>query len=183
VSFSLKSLPRCLRLLSARLWPAAASAEQKKKTLAAGAFLAVFLIALTAYLIGGRERMHCVIFFPETAAEELSGEPRSIYRQDTLSANIQALVNEMVLGPMDIRHANMFPRTTRVRSVFVRDGAAYIDFSEEVIFLGSENKTSFEELMSAVNRTVLFNFHTISRIVITIGGQEPGSPPYRPKKQ
>jgi hypothetical protein len=146
-----------------------------------GAFFLIFLAALVFFLGEGRTRINSIIFFPEPAQEGITGEPRRIYRQDTLEGNVRLLVREMLLGPMDIRHTNIFPPNTRLRSVFVRGGAAYLDFSPEIIFLDSQTRLSFDELLSAVRRTVLFNFRQLSGVIITVNGQIPGAGPYFPQ--
>ncbi|MDR3201108.1 MAG: GerMN domain-containing protein [Spirochaetales bacterium] len=131
----------------------------------------------------GRSRINGLIFFPEPALKGISGEPRRMYRRDTLEENIRLLVREMILGPMDIRHTNMFPPNTRVRSVFVRNDTAYLDFSPEIIFLDSQMRLSFDELISAVQRTVLFNFRQLSGVVVTVNGQIPGVASFFPQEE
>ncbi|MCL1817723.1 MAG: GerMN domain-containing protein, partial [Spirochaetaceae bacterium] len=145
-----------------------------------GAFVLVFLIALVFFLFDGRTRINGVIFFPEPAQTGLSGEPRRIYRQETLEGNVRLLVREMLLGPMDIRHMNIFPPNTRLKSVFVRGAAVYLDFSPEILFLDTHTRLSFDELLAAVRQTVLFNFRQLADVIITINGQEPGYPSFFP---
>jgi hypothetical protein len=151
---------------------------QKNILVSAGAFFLLFLAALIFFLKDGRGVINCVIFFPEPAQQGLTGEPRRIRRQENLEKNVLSLVREMVLGPMDIRHTNMFPRDTRIRSVFVRRGTAYLDFSPDIIFPGGEIKMSFDELLSAIRKTVLFNFRQLSDVIITVDGQLPGVASY-----
>jgi hypothetical protein len=147
---------------------------QKNILVSAGAFFLLFLIALIFFLKDGRSLINCIIFFPEPAYSGVTGEPRRIYRQETPEKNLLFLVREMVLGPMDIRHTNIFPRNTRIRSVFVRGGTAYLDFSPDIIFTGGEVKMSFDELLAAIRKTVLFNFRQLSDVIITVDGQLPG---------
>jgi hypothetical protein len=148
-----------------------------------GAFFLVFLAALVFFMKEGRTHINGMIFFPEPAQEGITGEPRRIYRQDSLEGNVRLLVREMLLGPMDIRHTNIFPPNTRLQSVFVRHGAAYLDFSPEIIFLDSQTRLSFDELLSAVRRTVLFNFRQLSDVIITVNGQMPGVASYFPRAE
>jgi hypothetical protein len=77
----------------------------------------------------------------------------------------------------------MFPPNTRVRSVFVRNDTAYLDFSPEIIFLDSQMRLSFDELISAVQRTVLFNFRQLSGVVVTVNGQIPGVASFFPQEE
>jgi hypothetical protein len=156
------------------------SGVQKNILVSAGAFFLLFLAAMIFFFIEGRAWINCIIFFPESAREGVTGEPRRIQRRDALEKNVELLVREMILGPMDIRHSNMFPHNTRLRSVFVRDEAAWLDFSPEILFLDSHIRLSFDELLAAVRRTVLFNFRELSSVVITIDGQLPGYPSFLP---
>ena len=152
----------------------------KNILVSAGAFCLAFLIALTIFLVEGRTQISSIIFFPEPTLEGVTGEPRRIYRQETLAGNVRLLIREMLLGPMDIRHTNMFPPNTRIRSVFIRGDTAYLDFSPDIIFLDSQMRLSFDELVSAIRHTVLFNFRQLSEVVITVGGQVPGAVSYLP---
>jgi hypothetical protein len=154
------------------------SSAQKNILVSSGAFFLLFLTALVFFFIEGRARINCIIFFPESAQTGVTGEPRRIYRQDTLEKNVGLLVREMILGPMDIRHINMFPRDTRLSSVFVRNGIAYLDFSPEILFSDNQIRLSFDGLVDAVRRTVLFNFRQLSGVVITLDGQLPGVAPF-----
>ena len=156
------------------------SNNQKNVFVSVGAFVLIFLISGIFFLAEGRKHINCTIFFPEPAQKGITGEPRRIYRQKTLEKNVLYLAREMTLGPMDIRHANMFPPNTRVRSVFVRNNVAYLDFSSEIIFFDSQMRLSFDELLSAIRQTVLFNFRQLSDVMITIDGQVPGVTCYFP---
>jgi hypothetical protein len=151
------------------------SGAQKNILVSCGAFFLLFLAAMIFFFNEGRTRINCIIFFPQSAREGLTGEPRRIYRQGSAEENVGLLVREMILGPMDIRNTNMFPQNTRLRSVFVRDAVAYLDFSPEIIFFDNRTRLSFDELLAAVHRTVLFNFRELSSLVITIDGQIPGT--------
>ncbi|MDR1626021.1 MAG: GerMN domain-containing protein [Spirochaetia bacterium] len=155
------------------------SGAQKNILASSGAFFLLFFGALAFFLWEGRARINCLIFFPESAQEGLTGEPRRIHRQDSPERNVELLVREMMLGPMDIRHTNVFPQGTRLRSVFVRDAAAYLDFSPEILFPDNQIRLSFEELMAAIRRTVLFNFRELSGVVVTVNGQLPGTPSFQ----
>ena len=156
--------------------------QNKSILVSAGAFVLVFLIALVFFLVEGRTRINGLIFFPEPARRGISGEPRRVYRQKTMEDNVQLLVREMLLGPMDIRHTNIFPQNTRLKSVLVRGSAVYIDFSPEILFLDAHTYLSFDELLAAIRQTVLFNFRKLTDVIITINGQEPGHPSFFPQK-
>ena len=159
------------------------SFSRRKNIMAsAGAFVLVFLVTLVFFLVEGRTRINGVIFFPEPTRKGLSGEPRRFYRQETLEGNVRLLVREMLLGPMDIRHTNIFPPNTSLKSVFVRDGAAYLDFSPDILFLDTHARLSFDELLAAVRQTVLFNYRQFADVIITINGQMPGYPSFFPKE-
>jgi len=153
---------------------------RKNILVSAGAFFLVFLVSFVVFLIEGRSRMNSIIFFPEPVLEGVTGEPRRLPRQKTPEGNARLLINEMILGPMDIRHTNIFPHNTRLRSVFIRHETAYLDFSPDIIFLDSKMRLSFDELVSAIRQTVLFNFRQLSHVVITVNGQIPGVASYLP---
>lgn len=144
----------------------------------AAVFFGFFLTAVGFYIADGYTKNKHLIFFPEPARHNVTGETRIIHRQSSMEDDVLLLVKEIVLGPMDIRHTGVLPKNTKVRSVMVRDRTAYLDFSFDVLFLAEEVNMSFDESLSAVRKTILFNFRKLEDVIITIDGQIPGVPSF-----
>jgi hypothetical protein len=123
-----------------------------------------------------------MLFFPEHITGNLSGEVRTVIRNSSLEETLGALVREIVLGPMSVKHARVFPSATKIRSVVLRDHRVYLDFSSDILFLGDDVKISFEESVRAVERAVRYNYPGLTGIVVTIEGRIPGSPPFLPNE-
>lgn len=154
---------------------------KKNIVITSGLFAGLFLFAFVAFVIDGFSGERRLLFFPEHGSGKVSGETRRIVKYGTLEENIDLFVQEIVLGPMEIRHARVLPPGTRIRSVLVREKTAIMDLSADVLFLGDEVKLSLEESLKVVKRSVLFNFRNLRDMVITVEGQLPGEPSYFPK--
>ncbi len=140
-----------------------------------GALLAVLLLSLVVFLFVGSRQTEVVLFFPNYANHRLSGEERFVPRHAALSQGIETAVNELILGPEQLRHDRALARETRVRALFAKGHTAFIDLSAGILFPAESVSVSFEESLQAIRRTVLFNFPSIKHVVITIEGEEPQS--------
>jgi hypothetical protein len=145
-------------------------------------FLGLFLFSFLLFTIKNFSKEKRLLFFPEHINRNLSGEVRTVVRSRSVEETVGNLVQEIILGPMIVNHARVFPSAAKIRSVVLRNKTAYLDFSADVLFLGEDVKISFEESVRALERAVLFNFPGISRIAVTIEGRLPGGPPFFPNE-
>ena len=153
--------------------------DMKKSALvSASIFVGILFVSLVFFLVDNLFTEKLLIFFPEHSGGRIAGEARTVVKQDSIEGDIELLVEEIILGPADIRHAGVLPRNTKVRSVVVREGAAYLDLSSDAIFLGEEVKMSFDEAVATVKKAVLFNSRRLRNVMITVDGQLPGEPLY-----
>lgn len=74
-----------------------------------------------------------MFFFPQYKASMVAGESRNLPVRDDLEGNIELLVDEILLGPIEVTNERLFAEGTKLRTVMVRDKTAYIDLSIEAV--------------------------------------------------
>jgi hypothetical protein len=138
----------------------------------------LFVFSLFVYLIFSDREVERILFFPGNLSGEISGEPRVLEDKGAQEENIRRLIQELILGPLSILHAQIMPKETKIQVLMFRKGDVYIDFSNDVLFPTNETPLTFAEAMEALKKTLFFNFTSIDDIHITVDGQIPFSPPY-----
>ena len=121
-------------------------------------------------------RAERVLFFPGQVDPTLQGESRVVPRYGNTERDIEVLISEIFLGPVDLSRTRVVDKQSRVNSVIVRDRTVYIDINPETMFLQERLPLSLEEAFSAIGHTIGYNFRGIHNIVITVGGQLPQQP-------
>ena len=150
-----------------------------KNLLIAGILLVgSFLFSLGAFIIERYDVEKRLLFFPEHIQRNLSGEVRIVIKHNSLEENIDIFLREVILGPMDIKNGRLLSPDTRVKSVILRDGIAYIDFSSGILIINEEVKIGFDESLVCLKKTLLFNFTRLKDVVFTVEGQVPGQPAF-----
>lgn len=120
-----------------------------------------------------------ILIFPDTVGGEHHVEYRLVPRRTTLEDKIDALVHELLLGPVDMGAVAFLPKTTSINSVVLHGTTVYIDLSEEVVFGPETGQMAFEETLDLVENNLFVNFPTLREIVVTIAGNLPGVAPFR----
>ena len=138
-------------------------------------FLFVLLLSLLLFLFVDNRQSQIVLFFPNYANHRLTGEERFVPRHSTESQGIETVVNELILGPEQLRHDRALARETTVRSLLVKGNTAYVDLSAGILFPTEAVALSFEESLQAIKRSIRFDFPSIKQVIITVEGQEPQS--------
>ncbi len=133
-----------------------------------GALLLSFLISLIGVNTSqGRERY--LLTFPGDIQVEKGVELRSVRKFSSREERLKTFVSEVLLGPMDIKLAPLFPRETLLRSLLLRGGTLYIDFEPSLLLAEGDLRESFRYL----ERNIRYNFRGIQKIQFLIGGQIP----------
>lgn len=139
-----------------------------------------FVVALGFFLIWPPERVSRTLLFPGTTATELSGERRLVPRTPDDERAIELLVEEILLGPARISHSRAMPRGTRLRSLILEAGTVYLDLDESAMFGGPDVRVDAQTGLRAISESISYNFRWIERVVLTIDGNVPFVPAYRP---
>jgi spore germination protein GerM len=140
----------------------------------AAGLLLLLLISLVLYWARPIQSVQRVLFFPTEVSPELVGEIRAIANRREREDDIIAVIKELILGPMELWNRRALPREARLRSVLLRNGVAYVDLSEHVLF-SSDFRPALDEMIEALRKTVLYNFRRVRRVVVFVEGQLPRS--------
>lgn len=152
--------------------------QQLQKHLPGILLAASLAIAAAFFLIWPPELQARTLFFPGTTAVDLSGERRFLPRVQDNSRQVYLVVEELILGPVQIDHGRLLPRTTEINTVAIRDTTVYVDLSPDILFPESEVRLDVESSLDGIRRTLLYNFRWIDDVQLTIGGQVPFYPAF-----
>ena len=136
-------------------------------------------IAVGFFLIWPPDLEARTLFFPGTTAVSFSAERRLLPRASDRRREIFLVVQELILGPAQIRHGRLLPRSTRISSLAIDDSTIYLDLSPDLIFGEEEVRVDVQTGLEGIEATVLYNFRWVEEVVLTIGGQEPFVPSFR----
>jgi spore germination protein GerM len=92
------------------------------------------------------------------------------YESSPLTMTLKALLQGLTSSELNEGLLNLIPEETEIRQVWVEDGIAYIDFSEELKF----NPFGTEGLRASLRQIVYTatEFSTVNRVQILIGGSK-----------
>jgi hypothetical protein len=135
-------------------------------------FLLLLLVSLALFLSGPHWARR-TLFFPEISSLKLAGETRFLPRRRSLEADVQLLVEELILGPGLPMHRPLLPRETRLVSVLARQRRVYLSLSPGILREGGESPFRPEQALRALSDVILFNFPRIRRLELLIDGQVP----------
>jgi len=117
----------------------------------------ITIIALTEFATMGIARRTFVFYTIDNGT--LVVEDRMIKRSPSREVNITRYVEEALLGPVSPDLLPLFPRETRLRSLLLRDGVVYVDFSADAALPpeeGGETLNNFRTLYSGILRNFSF---------------------------
>ena len=140
------------------------------------AFLGVLVLSLVLFLLEGNGKVVRVLFFPAQAGRGMVAEERLLPRHRILEQDVSELAEGLLLGPTRHDALRIFPRGGSVLSSFVRGRTLYIDLSPRLLVEDPEVPLKGEDALSALARSIKFNFPRVRQIVFFIDGQTPHFP-------
>jgi hypothetical protein len=138
------------------------------------------LIAVLFFVVLPPQRVARTLYFPGTTETTLSGERRLLPRVDDARRAMELLVEDMLLGPAAIQHSRALPRETRINSFILSDRTLYVDLSQNAMLQSAEVRVDVQIGLDAIRESLLYNFRRLDDVVITIDGNVPYAPAYRP---
>ena len=141
-------------------------------------FSAALVISVVFYLVLGADTAKRTFFFPkvvssdQTEDQRMEGEVRYLPKRKGLEGNVSLLVDDLILGPMEPDHARLVNAQTRLLSVSIHRGMAYLSFSLDLVEENGEALPVPDQLQLIAN-TVIYNFPQVYKLYILIEGQIP----------
>jgi hypothetical protein len=126
------------------------------------------LFALVEFLAVGLVRRTFLFYSIQEGATVV--EDRMLRRSPSREADIRRYVEEALLGPVSPDLALLFRRETRLRSLMLRDGAVYADFTQDAA-VPPEGVDLFRSFLT-INEGIRRNFSSVRDVKFFIGGNE-----------
>jgi hypothetical protein len=150
---------------------------------AGAAFLALFALSLTLFLVSPAARVRRVLFFPSTETRSAEGkavrlvaEERFLPRHRDADRDARELVEAALLGPARHGAAPLFPPKATVNTLMVRRGVLYVDLSAPAAIPDPLAPLPLGEAAAALRRTIRFNFPWVREVAFSVDGQAPRGP-------
>lgn len=134
----------------------------------------IFGVSLFLFVRYQKNWHRYVLFFPQYRDEKvIETEFRKFPMKESAEENMCSLIQEILLGPEDLRHIAIMPEETQLQSLLFRNGELFVDFSSELLFSGEAPQLSLREKIFLIEKALRFNFREIEEIVFTIEGELP----------
>ena len=82
------------------------------------------------------------------------------------------LVEDLILGPMEPHHVRLVNPKTRLQSITIHRGVAYLSFTLD-LFEDNEEAILVPVQLQTITNTVIFNFPQVHKLFVLIEGQIP----------
>lgn len=111
------------------------------------------------------------IFFADEQYEKLVAEKRELKSTEEPEDRIKQVIGELIKGPDADEHARTLPEKTKLKSVFIGDGVALLDFDEGI---SSEKYGTTGELflINSIYKTVTANVAGVKSVQILVEGSK-----------
>jgi hypothetical protein len=134
-------------------------------------FYLVILVCFAVFEAGRSGIVRRTFEFFVYNQEKTAVEDRVLFKADSKELNIKRYVEEVVLGPVSVDLAPLFPPETRLRSFLFRDGIVYADLNTSAALPVVGGRDLFDN-MTILNRSIRRNFAEVRDVKLFIGGNE-----------
>lgn len=110
-----------------------------------------------------------LLYFGSEDGTELVEATRDIMASSEPSALLASIMKELVAGPAG-KGISTLPPGTQLRSAYVAEKAAYLDFSRELKSAFTGGSTEEYLILASIVRTVAANFPDVTRVQILVEG-------------
>lgn len=135
----------------------------------------ILLITVTFLFHMEKGRTQHILFFPLDSMNGNNAEIRNIYRSAESSRRLDLFIQEMILGPVELKMNPFIPAGTKLKASIWKGNTLYLDFNKDFILNSQQIPFSYTEKIEYLNENIKFNFPQIKEIIVSIEGQIPGS--------
>ena len=142
---------------------------EKRPVILISALALIFAVSISVYFFNNN-LVRRVLFFPGISS--FSGEMRLIPKQNTVEADVELLIRELILGPYQIDHLRTVPENTKLQHILIRDKSLlYVDFSADLIVYDDNFSIVAEKMATLIRRNIIYNFPFLEEITLSVDGQ------------
>ena len=142
---------------------------EKRPVILISVLVLLFVISTSAYFFDNNY-VRRVLLFPGRSS--FSGEMRRVPRQDTVEADVELFISELILGPYNIDHQRSVPKNTKLQNLLIRDKSLlYVDFSADLIVYDDEFSIPSLIMVTLIRQNIMYNFPFLEKINLSVDGQ------------
>lgn len=142
---------------------------EKRPVILISVLVILFIISVSVFFFNNKY-IKRVLFFPGRSS--FSGEMRRVPVKDTVEANVELLINELILGPYKIDHLRSVPENTKLQNLLVRDKSLlYVDFSADLLVYDDGFSIVLSKMTELIRLNIAYNFPFLEKITLSVDGQ------------
>ncbi|MCQ2982122.1 MAG: GerMN domain-containing protein [Treponemataceae bacterium] len=133
-------------------------------------FLLVLAVSIVLFICSkpGVRRVFIFESFDDNREYMESRTVPSYRKEDNVSVYTQ-YIQELLGGAVTDRYRPLFDTATRVTACMFRDGALYVDLSEEALLATATSSTT-EKACEMLKKNILINFSSVRKVYVFING-------------
>lgn len=142
---------------------------------------ATFVLSVVLSVVNFPKYREVLVYFPDLRGQVSLPEKQFVPWGHSTEEGVRLLVDEVLLGPIDLLKLPIFPEATRLSSVFLTsDNRLILNFSQEILAGGPSHATveGYEKAFQLLERTIRANFPFFGSIEFLVSGQVYGVPPF-----
>lgn len=109
------------------------------------------------------------VYYPDNQGLKLIAVKRTVKIEDT--DKYKAAITSLMSGTKDSSQTNIIPKQTKLNSIAVKDGIAYVDFNDALVKKFTGGSTGEEMLVGSIVNT-LTEFPEVKKVQILINGKK-----------
>jgi len=134
--------------------------------------LSSLIVSIVAWLVFVPNFKSVVLYFPAAENNYLESEIHFIPWGNNESAQIRHAVQALAIGPLSMNCRHLIPSDTVIKAIFIKDKQLWIDFNQTVQAPDPDCPLKPKDRISALIRSLKFNFKNLNSIKILVEGQE-----------
>jgi hypothetical protein len=140
-------------------------------------FLSLAFIVMTCGFVSYYDnRYHSILFYTDKKKEQLVAEKRAIVKTGKEIDRIKNSVDELLLGPIDPKLVNIFPKEAKLLSLILSNKTLILNFNRETVMDINWEKNNgvsiYYLLVQSITDSVCFQFKEIEKIKFYFNGQD-----------
>ena len=137
--------------------------------------LVIFVLVIALILLINRENFNNrLLCYPDKELKGLLCERREVTKGRNKKEKIRNIVNELLLGPIDPKLYNYFPKESKLLSVVLENKSIYLNFNRDFLLNVNENKKGkysvYHLMIYSIINSIHLNIRGIERYYILFNG-------------